>query len=74
MSTSVYVLNILFQLIGMCSPIQEYLFDSCIGEKLEGIFDQRSVCKRDKTLHGQGQCHGIEYTWRLTVQMTLCYV
>ena len=57
----------------MCSPIQEYLFDACIGEKLEGIFDERSVCKRDKTLHGQGQYHGIEYTWRLTVQMTLCY-
>ena len=59
----------------MCSPVQEYLFDACIDEKLEGIllFDERSVCKRDKTLHGQGQCHGIEYTWRLTVQMTLCY-
>lgn len=43
-------LDIVFNLIGMTSTIDENVLDASVGEEFESIFDQRSVCERKETL------------------------
>lgn len=45
-------LDVLFDLLSMCAAVYEDFFDAGVGEKLEGVFDERGVGEGQQALRG----------------------
>ena len=44
------MIDVVFDLIGVCAAVDIDFFDAGVGQEFEGVFYQRRVCKREEAL------------------------